>query len=549
MALNRAHKEALELLSIIDAYCIKEGIIYTLSDTTLASIGRVDFKKMYPMISIAVEYEGYKNIVNYLKEYCENQEGYSVQDYTNTKQFYTCKTWFVKKSRVKLDETRKEEEFYYGTHLSITPLYYAGNTKREWEQTNKYFKDTLLPLYFRELLSKKPIFTYIKQTPRRIRTFFYLKRRYFEKLDEYIAFFEKKDKSEYIYYPEIKTVLSGINLSPAALPNKMSHLTYSSFWSKVERIDFCGVECYCVKDKEKLLSLMYSEKNIKDVIFAPKSEVLLAGGEELRRVQLIQLELLKEFDRICRKNNLKYNVNFGTLIGALRHNGFVPWDDDIDVTMYYEDCDKLYEIMEKELDHDKYFYRCPETEAYHHIIFNHLEHSGTTFTKPGREKLQHKIGIFIDIFPMYPAAPNVIVDFSHTRVCRFWRTALWCTVGAESEKNRIKRFYYRQLAKMGTQRCRENFLKHATRFDNKDGRLKFWTSEDRSPYNVDLVRRDNFDEAIEVMFEGQKFYAPKHSEGTLEFCFSDDWRLYPNLEERFPHHDVKMEIGDLYSYD
>ena len=549
MVLNRAHKEALELLGIVDAYCIKEQIIYTLADTTLASIGRVDFKSMYPMISIAVEYEGYSKIVKYLKEYCQIYEGYSVHDYANTKQFYTCKTWFVKKSRVELEASRKDEEFYYGTHLTITPLYYAGNTKQEWKQTNKVFKDTLLPLYFRKLLSKKPIVTYIRQIPRRLRTRFYLNKRNFEKINQYIGFFEKKEKSEYIYYPEITTIFSGINISPAALSNRMAELTYSSFWAKVERIDYCGVECYCVKDKEKLLSIMYSEKNIKDVIFAPKSEVLLAGGEELRRVQLIQLELLKEFDRICRKYNLKYNVNFGTLIGALRHNGFVPWDDDIDVTMYYEDCDKLYEIMEKELDHEKYFYRCPETELYHHIIFNHLEHNGTTFTKPGRDKLQHKIGIFIDIFPMYPAAPNAVIDFFHTRVCRFWRTALWCTVGAESEKNRFKRFYYRQLAKMGTQKCRENFLKHATHFDNKDGRLKFWTSEDRSPYNVDLVRRDNFDEAVEVMFEGQKFYAPKHSEGTLTFCFSDDWRLYPNLEGRFPHHDVKMEIGDLYSYD
>lgn len=549
MVLNRAHNAALELLSIVDAYCIKEGIIYTLSDTTLASVGKVDFKTMYPTISIAVEYEGYLKIINYLKEYCLDNEEYSIHNHTNTKQFYTCATWFVKKSRVELDDSRKEEEFYYGTHLSITPLYYAGNMQSEWNQTNKFFKDNILPLYFRKLLCKKPIFTYIVQIPRRIRTYFYLKKRDFTKLDEYIAFFEKREKSEYIYYPEITTIFSGINISPAALSDKISKLTYSSFWSKVERIDFYGVECYCVKDKERLLSIMYSDKSIKEVVFAPKSEVLLAGGEELRRVQLIQLELLKEFDRICRKYNLKYNINFGTLIGALRHNGFVPWDDDIDVTMYYEDCDKLYKIMEKELDKEKYFYRCPETEPYHHIIFNHLEHNGTTFSKPGRDKLQHKIGIFIDIFPMYPAAPNAFVDFFHTRVCRFWRTALWCTVGAESEKNPIKRLYYRQLAKMGTEKCREKFLKHATRFENKEGRLKFWTSEDRSPYNVDLVRKDNFDEAIEVMFEGQKYYAPKHTEGTLEFCFSDDWKMYPNLAGRFPHHDVKMEIGDLYSYD
>lgn len=63
------------------------------------------------------------------------------------------------------------------------------------------------------------------------------------------------------------------------------------------------------------------------------------------------------------------------------------------------------------------------------------------------------------------------------------------------------------------------------------------------------MRKDNFDEAVELMFEGRKFYAPKHYEGSLEFCFSPDWKLYPNVSGRLPTHDAMIEIGDLYSYD
>lgn len=546
--LNKAHRTALELLKIVDDYCVNQHIIYTLSGGTLISLGRIGFECCDPMLSIAVEYEGFKKILKYLTEYCAVNTEYSVHDYNNSDQFYTCDIWFVKKSRVKLDESRKNEEFYYGTHLSITPLYYAGNTKKEWKAVNKFFRDNILPLYFRKMLKKKPVFTYLKLIPRRIRTNTYLKKREFGKFKSNIAHFENREKSEYIYYPRTSTKYWGINVTIDVFSTKISELTFSSFWSKVDRIDFYGVKCYCVRDKEKLISL-YSKKVIENVLKPVKSEILLAGGEELRRVQLIQLELLTEFDRICRKYNLKYNINFGTLIGAMRHKGFIPWDDDIDVTMYYKDCDRLYEIMERELNHDKYFYRCPQTEPYHHIIFNHLEHKGTTYTKAGRNKLQHKMGVFIDIFPMYPAAPNFFVDFFHTRICRFWRTALWSTVGADSEKNSLKRFYYRKLALMGTEKCRRNFLRHATRYDNKNGRLKFWTSIDRSPYNVDLVRKDNFDEAIELEFEGRKFYAPKHAEGSLEFCFSPDWKLYPNVSGRVPTHDVIMDIGDLYSYE
>lgn len=546
--LNKAHRTALELLKIVDDFCVNENIIYTLSGGTLIALGKIGFEKCYPSLSIAVEYEGFVKIKNYLEEYCLKYPDYSVHDYSNSEQFYTCDIWFVKKSRVELDKTRKNEEFYYGTHMSITPLYYAGNTKKEWMQVNKFYKNNILPLYFREMLKKKPVVTYLKLTPKRIRTNMYLKKRNYNEFESYIEQLEKRKRADYIFYPARSTKFSGINTSPDVLPKKISELTYSSFWSNVERISFYGVNCYCVRDREKLVSL-YSKSIIKNILTPMKSEILLAGGEEVRRVQRIQIELLTEFDRICRKYNLKYNINFGTLIGAMRHRGFIPWDDDIDVTMYYKDCDKLYEIMEKELDHEKYFYRCPQTEPYHHIIFNHLERKGTIYTKTGRDKLHHKIGVFIDIFPMYPAAPNAFVDFFHTRICRFWRTALWSTVGAESEKNPIKKFYYKKLAFMGTERCRKNFLKHATRFDNKEGRLKFWTSIDRSPYNVDFVRKDNFDEAIEVVFEGQKFYAPKHAEGSLEFCFSSDWKLYPNVASRTPTHDVIMEIGDLYSYE
>ena len=545
--LNKAHKEALDLLRIVDEFCVQQNIVYTLSGNTLVALGKIDFQKCFPLINIAVEYNGFAKIMDYLKKYCEENKEYSVHNYENSKQFYSSNVWFVKKSKVELDESRKDEEFYYGTHLVITPLYYAGDTFKDWKKTNDFYKNKILPLYFREMLKKKPIGTYIKLTPRRLRTKHYLKLRDFNGFNKNIRRMEENRKSDYVYFPEIITKYSGINLTPDVFPDKIANLTLSSFWSDVERMDFYGVECYCVKDKDKLIKL-YSKLCIENILKPAKSDVLLSGGEELRRIQLIQIELLTEFDRICRKYNLKYNINFGTLIGAMRHNGFIPWDDDIDVTMYYEDCDKLYEIMEKELDHDKYFYRCPETEKYHHIIFNHLEHKGTTYTKAGRDKLEHKIGVFIDIFPMYPAAPNAFIDFFHTRVCRFWRTALWTTVGADSEKNALKRMYYRKLAKMGTEKCRSQFLKHATKYDNKQGRLKFWTSVDRSPYNVDLVRRDNFDEAIEVTFEGHEFYAPKHAEGSLEFCFSKDWKLYPNVDVRIPTHDVMVDIGDLYSY-
>lgn len=72
----------------------------------------------------------------------------------------------------------------------------------------------------------------------------------------------------------------------------------------------------------------------------------------LRELQLIQLECLTELDRVCRENNINYSLDGGTLLGSVRHGGFIPWDDDIDIIMLREDYEKFFNICKTELDTD-----------------------------------------------------------------------------------------------------------------------------------------------------------------------------------------------------
>ena len=129
----------------------------------------------------------------------------------------------------------------------------------------------------------------------------------------------------------------------------------------------------------------------------------------------VQLDLLNEFDRVCKKHNLKYILDWGTLLGAIRHNGFIPWDDDVDVSMLREDYDKLMEIGPKEFKHP-YFLQNHYTDKNYSDCVTKLRRSDTTsilsVDVSFRYKLAYNKGIFIDIFVFdnLPSVDNATVE-------------------------------------------------------------------------------------------------------------------------------------------
>ena len=89
---------------------------------------------------------------------------------------------------------------------------------------------------------------------------------------------------------------------------------------------------------------------------------------DLRKLQLVELDILKEFLRICKKHHLRYYALGGTLLGAVRHEGFIPWDDDIDVGMPRPDFRRFEKIAEKELPEYLHYCSFKKTEGYHHYV-------------------------------------------------------------------------------------------------------------------------------------------------------------------------------------
>lgn len=124
---------------------------------------------------------------------------------------------------------------------------------------------------------------------------------------------------------------------------------------------------------------------------------------EINQLKNIQLNILREFIRICEENELQYYLVGGSAIGAIRHKGFIPWDDDIDVGMPRKDYNRFLEIAQESLP-DYYFLQTYETDPEYLANFAKIRDSRTTFIESSMRNRKINHGVYIDVFPLdyYP---------------------------------------------------------------------------------------------------------------------------------------------------
>lgn len=121
--------------------------------------------------------------------------------------------------------------------------------------------------------------------------------------------------------------------------------------------------------------------------------------EEQLYLQKLEVEILEEVNRICEKHNLHYTLAYGTLIGAIRHDGFIPWDDDIDISMLRADYIKFKEICKTELN-SRFFYQSNDTDSEYFYLFDKIRLNNTIFKESFVSKYNIHHGVYIDIFPI-----------------------------------------------------------------------------------------------------------------------------------------------------
>lgn len=119
--------------------------------------------------------------------------------------------------------------------------------------------------------------------------------------------------------------------------------------------------------------------------------------KELKRLQSMEMGILKDFMKICDENGLRYFGVAGTGIGAIRHGGFIPWDDDIDIALPREDYEKFIKLVEEKMG-DKYYVLNAEHNPNFPLMTTRLCIRGTKFVENALKNINCDLGIFLDIY-------------------------------------------------------------------------------------------------------------------------------------------------------
>ena len=249
---------------------------------------------------------------------------------------------------------------------------------------------------------------------------------------------------------------------------------------------------------------------------------------------MIELELLIEVDRICRKYDIKYCLGCGTLLGAVRHGGFIPWDDDIDVLMLRKEYEKFCKACRKELS-SKYFLQNWRTDSNFNSAYSKLRKNGTEYIRVGQEKMKYKTGIYIDILPL-DNLPNKYFDriLMTLKAC-VYRKITYSKAGAMCETKLVNRAFFKLISIVfNIENEKRRFQKLLVSYKDSDS---LWC---RCLGDVGLNPhwRDNFVDLIECEFEGHKFFIPRNYDSVLKVSFGRDYMQLPPPNQRKPHANV-----------
>jgi lipopolysaccharide cholinephosphotransferase len=268
------------------------------------------------------------------------------------------------------------------------------------------------------------------------------------------------------------------------------------------------------------------------------------GETTIRQAHLVMLRMLKVIDYLCRKHGLRYWLCSGTLLGAVRHKGFIPWDDDLDISMLRDDYDRFVAIAAEELPDDMML-QTRETDPYYHYLPLPCKiRDKKSFTlSPGYEGDRCAKGLFVDIFPVdrFHTEPLALGFEKTVKAYNMFISKSWDSIHFAHE-SLIRRtlayfhpFFHFLLLRYG-KLSRKLIARNRQLGDHCLLGAGFDTIWRR------YYRFDEIYPLIEVEFEDARFFAPQNPHIYLKAIYGDDYMTLPPESKRTQHATVLRPV-------
>lgn len=260
---------------------------------------------------------------------------------------------------------------------------------------------------------------------------------------------------------------------------------------------------------------------------------------DVNELKKIQIDILDYFDSFCKKNNIHYWLDYGTLLGAIRHKGYIPWDDDIDIGMLREDYNKAEKLFNTQAD-GLFIFKTPQNDKTYCYPFGKLIQTNTVLDEYGSKGI--KTGVYIDVFP-YDNAPdnkNITQRMFRKRdmLGRIRRLQLPMRDGLSVSKKIIFRsmsIIMKLIPRNIINKAIDNNARRSEKVETQSVGSFTDTYTDVYTSKYILVPKQVFRELSEAEFEQKKYPVPANYDFWLRSLYGDYMTL-PPVEKRVAHH-------------
>ena len=268
--------------------------------------------------------------------------------------------------------------------------------------------------------------------------------------------------------------------------------------------------------------------------------------ETLKEVKKAELNILSTVDDFCQKNNIKYSLAYGTLLGAVRHKGFIPWDDDIDIWMTRKNYNKFIKTWEQN-PVQGYILQNTDLEEDFSQNFTKIRKDNTAFIQTEEEKTTnyHK-GIFIDIFPLDRVAKTpskiAVQKFYAMLTMLFYRK--YAPPTEKGLKKYISKFFLRIVPKSKYENARKYF-ENKYLFLSGDVDCSWLSNSTYRDLSI-YYDSDMMDDYTFLQFEGRNFMSVSNWDHALKMQYGDYMQLPPEKDRVWKHHPIFIDLKNNY---